>query len=106
MAAGDRKRAFGAMRAMTSFDGRPWLGEIPCPTLVVRGSEDAAVPRRHAEMLADRIPRSHLVEIEGAGHALARTHPERLAQEVERWLAGAASDAAEKQENGRQRWAG
>jgi 3-oxoadipate enol-lactonase len=74
------------MRAMISFDARPWLEMIPCPALIIRGSEDTAVPRPHAEMLAGGIPNAQLIVIEGAGHVLVWTHPEELVEEVERWL--------------------
>jgi len=82
----NRKRSVEAMRAMISFDVRPWLEMIPCPALIIRGSEDTAVPRPHAEMLAGGIPNAQLVVIEGAGHVLVWTHPEELVEDVERWL--------------------
>ena len=59
---------------------------IPCPALIIRGSEDTAVSRPHAEMLAGGIPNAQLIVIEGAGHVLVWTHPEELVEEVERWL--------------------
>jgi pimeloyl-ACP methyl ester carboxylesterase len=74
------------LREMISFDARPWLEAIPSPALIIRGSEDTAVPRPHAEMLADGIHDAQLVVIEGAGHALVWTHPKELVEEVERWL--------------------
>jgi pimeloyl-ACP methyl ester carboxylesterase len=96
MASGDKGRTVEAMRAMIRFDSRPWLAEISCPTLVIHGSEDTAVPRPHAEMLARGIPGARLAEIEGAGHALLWTHPERLVEEVERWLSEQEMSAARR----------
>ena len=86
MASSNRKRSVEEMRAMISFDARPWLEAIPSPALIIRGSEDTAVPRPHAEMLAEGIQDAKLVVIEGAGHALVWTHPMELVEEVERWL--------------------
>ena len=86
MASSNRNRSVEEMRAMISFDARGWLEEIRCPTLIIRGSEDTAVPRPHAEMLASGIPDAQLAVIEGAGHALVWTHPEGLAEVLERWL--------------------
>lgn len=86
IASGDRKSSIEAIRAMTSFDSRPWLREIACPTLVIHSSEDTAVPRHHAVMLANGIPNAEFAVIEGAGHALVWTHPQELIEEVEHWL--------------------
>jgi len=86
MASSNRSCSVEEMRAMITFDARGWLEGIPCPALVIRGSEDTAVPRPHGEMLAGGIPDAQLVVIEGAGHALVWTHPQELVEEVERWL--------------------
>jgi pimeloyl-ACP methyl ester carboxylesterase len=86
LASSNRKRSVEEMRAMISFDARPWLEAIASPALIIRGSEDTAVPRPHAQMLADGIQDARLVVIEGAGHALVWTHPKELVEEVERWL--------------------
>jgi len=91
MASSDRERSVEEMRAMISFDARQWLEMIRCRALIIRGSEDTAVPRPHAEMLAGGIPDAQLVVIEGAGHALVWTHPEELVEVVERWLRNPAS---------------
>ncbi len=85
--ANDRTTAVRAHRAMLAFDSRPWIGEIAAPTLVVCGSADRAVPRRHAEMLMGRIPRAELCTVLGAGHLLAWTHPTEFVHAVEGWLA-------------------
>jgi hypothetical protein len=43
-ASSNRKRSVEEMRAMMSFDARPWLEAIPSPALIIRGSEGTAVP--------------------------------------------------------------
>src|SRR5215208_7067830 len=59
MASSNWKRSVEEMRAMISFDARPWLEVIGSPALIIRGSEDTAVPRPHAEMLAGGIQDAH-----------------------------------------------
>jgi pimeloyl-ACP methyl ester carboxylesterase len=50
--------------------GQIWCDGIKCPTLIVAGSDDNAVPMHHAKMLHDGIAGSKLVVIESADHAL------------------------------------
>lgn len=46
------------------------ISGISVPTLVLRGTEDAAIPREGAKMLAERAPGAEFVEIPEAGHTL------------------------------------
>jgi 3-oxoadipate enol-lactonase len=82
----DRLLMVEAVRQMKAFDSREWLDQISCPTLVLCGSEDTAVPMHHARMLARGIRSSQLRVIEGAGHALLWTHPEEFVEQTELWL--------------------
>ena len=68
-----------AWRAAMAFDSRPRLGEIRCPTLVLAGAADTAVPMHHARQLHEGIAHSRLVAIDGADHAddLDRSGPLR-----------------------------
>jgi 3-oxoadipate enol-lactonase len=75
-----------AWREAMTFDSRRRLGEIRCPTLVVGGSVDDAVPLHHARMLHDGIAESELVVIEGADHALVWARPDDLVRVVEAFL--------------------
>ena len=72
---------------MIAFDSRPWIGGITAPTLVVCGSVDHAVPRRHAELLMRGVPLAELNTVLGAGHFLVWTHPEESVDAAEAWLA-------------------
>ena len=69
-----------------AFDSRHRLSEIRCPTLVVAGSNDRAVPLHHAQMLHSGISSSSLVVVEGAGHALIWTHTEDFLRLTESFL--------------------
>ncbi len=86
MADQDRKLMVCAWREAMVFDSRRRLAEIRCPTLVLAGSNDRAVPIHHARMLHERIPGSELVIIDGADHALIWTHADALVQVVEAFL--------------------
>jgi len=87
LAANDKTRMVAAVEAMKAFDSRPWLHQIRCPTLVIAGAEDTAVPLTHAHMLAERIPDAQLRVVDGAGHTLIWTHTDIFVQAVEAFLA-------------------
>jgi pimeloyl-ACP methyl ester carboxylesterase len=82
----DPKSIALAWREAMAFDSRGRLQDIKCPTLIVAGSDDEAVPMHHAKMLHDGIAGSKLVVIEGADHALLWAHPDQLVRSVEGFL--------------------
>jgi pimeloyl-ACP methyl ester carboxylesterase len=86
MADQDRKLMMAAWRETMAFDSRRRLAEIGCPTLVVAGANDQAVPIHHAKMLHDGIPGSQLVIIDGADHALIWTHSGELVRVTDEFL--------------------
>jgi len=67
-------RQFEALR---EFDGRPLLGKIRAPALVVNCTGDPSTPVRYGEELRDGIPGARLIMLDG-DHLLARTSPDRL----------------------------
>lgn len=68
------------------------LGEIHVPTLVLAGSEDFVCPPDCQRELAEGIPGSRLVIVDGAGHDPQDEQPERVLPLVRSFLA--ASTAA------------
>jgi pimeloyl-ACP methyl ester carboxylesterase len=82
----DKRRMIGAWKAAMAFDGRSRLDAIRCPTLIVAGSADGAVPMHHARLLHAGISSSRLLVIEGADHALVWSRPEALVDAVEEFL--------------------
>jgi pimeloyl-ACP methyl ester carboxylesterase len=86
MADQDRKLMASAWKETMAFDSRRRLSEIRCPTLVVAGSNDQAVPMHHAQMLHDGIQGSQLVIIKGGDHALIWTHPDEFVRVIEEFL--------------------
>lgn len=60
------------------------IGMLAVPTLLLRGTRTTLAARTVVDLLADALPNSQLVEIEGAGHLSPITH----AQEVISQIAG------------------
>lgn len=90
MANQDRDLMITAWREAMAFDSRARLGEIRCPTLIVAGAKDEAVPLHHAEMLRHGIADSRLAVIDG-NHALIWTRPEELVRVTEEFLGATSS---------------
>jgi pimeloyl-ACP methyl ester carboxylesterase len=82
----DTKSIALAWREAMAFDSRNRLHEIRCPTLIIAGSDDNAVPMHHASMLHDGIAGSKVSIIEGADHALLWAHPEKFTHAVDSFL--------------------
>jgi pimeloyl-ACP methyl ester carboxylesterase len=87
IASQDRRVMVSAWRAAMAFDSRPRLAEISCPTLILAGSDDAAVPLHHAHMLRDGIAGAKLVILDGADHALLWARPEQFLAITQGFLA-------------------
>jgi len=68
------------------FDSRDRLGEIECPTLIIAGAGDNAVPMHHARTLHAGIANSKLIVVEGADHALLWARSETLVSLAEDFL--------------------
>jgi pimeloyl-ACP methyl ester carboxylesterase len=64
-----------------SFEGLP---AIRCPTLILTGDDDRVIPGASSRVLHERIPRSDLHVIGGAGHLFFVERPE----ETQRVLSG------------------
>jgi 3-oxoadipate enol-lactonase len=86
MADQDSKLMLSAWKETMAFDSRQRLAEIACPTLIVAGSNDQAVPIHHARMLHTGISGSKLVMIDNADHALIWTHPAELLRVTDEFL--------------------
>lgn len=80
------RHAANAARLLLDFDSRPLHHQIACPTLVLQGDHDAAVPPRHGALLADSLPNAMLHTIPDGGHRMLTTHPDALIDHVLDWL--------------------
>ena len=82
----DAALMIAAWRAAMAFDSRRRLAAIRCPTLVLAGAVDTAVPMHHPRQLHDGIPGSRLVVIEGGDHALIWAMPDVFADAASAFL--------------------
>lgn len=73
-----------AVRFRDDLFGR--LGEIICPTLVLVGAEDKALPPARSRRLADALPDARFVEVPGAGHLSAQETPDAVTEALTTWL--------------------
>ena len=73
--------------AAPAVDLWPALPAIPCPTLVVRGSETDLLTPETAQRMIDALPRGELVEIARAGHMVFEDNPDDFIAAVQNWLA-------------------
>jgi 3-oxoadipate enol-lactonase len=67
-----------------SLEGR--LSKVRVPTLLLSGERDLLVSPESLQALQDGIMRSRLVKLDGCGHLAFATHPDRIADEVSRFL--------------------
>lgn len=63
------------------------LRRLSLPTLVLAGEDDAVLPRRNAEMLAETIPGAQLLAVRSAGHAMMYEYPRELAAAIDAFIA-------------------
>jgi len=56
------------LKGDASFEGK--LKEVRIPALVIHGTEDTVLPYEHGLALANEIPNSSLLSLEGSGHEI------------------------------------
>lgn len=74
--------------AAPAVDLWPALERIPCPTLVVRGTETDLLTQETAKQMIDVLAQGTLVEIERAGHMVFEDNPSDFIAAVKGWLVG------------------
>lgn len=77
MRQGNPIAALEAGWAVGRFDSRPWIGEVNVPTAVLITTLDRVVPPDRQRELANAIPDSIALDIEG-DHAICATDPDRF----------------------------
>jgi pimeloyl-ACP methyl ester carboxylesterase len=65
-----------------SGNRRPGLASITAPTLVIHGNEDPLLPLEHGKDIADNIPESEMLIIDGMGHCLPRAAWPRIVDAI------------------------
>lgn len=64
----------------------PWLNQITCPCLVLTGDEDAACNPRLNKFIAQQLPNSTLVILDGLKHSILVEAAERVLPHVRTFL--------------------
>ncbi len=86
------------LAGLARYDQRPAVGVLRAvPVLVLAGTEDATIPARSAERLAEQIgDLATLVLVNGAGHMVNLTHPDTVNSALEQLLARVRADSDER----------
>ena len=66
---------------VVQVEGR--LQQIALPTLLIHGTADVITPLLNSQNLAQKIPNSRLVTIEGAGHVPTMTRPAEIVRAID-----------------------
>ena len=72
--------------ACDKFDVMNELQNIKVPTLIIVGTEDIMTPVKYSQFLANKIPGSKLVVIQGATHGVAQEKPTEVNTAIEEFL--------------------
>jgi pimeloyl-ACP methyl ester carboxylesterase len=70
------------------FDVMEQVQNIKVLTLIIVGTEDIMTPVKYAQYLANKIPGSKLVIINGATHSVAMEKPDEVNEAIKEWVAG------------------
>ncbi len=71
---------------MAGVDLRPQLNQILHPTLILHGEADKIVPLASSKWLSTQLVDCHLHVVKGAGHVPTVTHPQEVAQQINRFF--------------------
>jgi class 3 adenylate cyclase len=84
------------LRALLSIDVRDILPSVRVPTLLIHRSGDRAIPAEGSRYMAEHIPDSRYVELEGVDHLWFVGDVDAIFDEVEEFLTGARRNVALK----------
>jgi 3-oxoadipate enol-lactonase len=68
------------------LDSLPLLSEINCPTLILVGEQDGLTPPADAKLMAEKIKKSQIEIIPGAGHLSNLEQPDHFTKAVRKFL--------------------
>ena len=75
-----------------NIDTTEMLKTIRVPTLIVHNARDAFIPVEFSRYIAERIPGSKLVELDGDDHLFWFSNPDEVVAELESFLIGIRSE--------------
>ena len=64
----------------------PKLQNITAPTLLIWGAQDRETPLSDGELMARTLPNAKLVVFDDARHSPQLTHPQKVAEEIKKFL--------------------
>ncbi|MCL5123228.1 MAG: alpha/beta hydrolase [Deltaproteobacteria bacterium] len=76
----------GDLSACDQFDVMDTVHRVSVPTLIVVGQEDQLTPVKYSRFLAEKIERSNLVIIPGAGHLVMLERPNEFNEATQKFL--------------------
>lgn len=77
---------YGDFLACNDFSLMDRLDEIQLSTLIISGTEDRLTPAKYSQFMADSIPHSCLLTIDGAGHMIMLEEPEKVASSITKFV--------------------
>lgn len=92
-----RSTPAASARLVESMWGLNLLDQLPRvrqPALVIHGRDDVVVPLVAGQLIADGIPNSRMVVIDGCGHVPTLTFPDVVVAEISSFLEQVAASAA------------
>ena len=82
----DGRSAVQLLECVESVQVEQGLTQIHHPTLLIHGSRDVITPIASSQNLAQKLPNSKLVTIEGAGHVPTVTRPTEVVRAIEEFF--------------------
>ncbi|MBI3169682.1 MAG: alpha/beta hydrolase [Chloroflexi bacterium] len=76
----------GDYLACNQFDVTAQLAQIPTPTLILCGADDAMTPPKYSHYLKDHLPNAQLHILEKTGHMLTLEQPDAVAKLLKKFL--------------------
>jgi pimeloyl-ACP methyl ester carboxylesterase len=76
----------GDFLACDAYDEANLLGRIKAPTLIICGAEDKMTPVRYSQVMNERIKKSLLHVVDGAGHNVMIEQPLTVANLLQLFL--------------------
>ncbi len=74
------------LRAAGDHSAEEWLGDVNVPVLVVAGEMDTFTPASLSEWMAERIPSSELLMVEGGSHVAPIEQPELMRERIRAFI--------------------
>lgn len=99
--AGRLHEMFAGWKNSAPADGIPdSFGHIAAPTLVMHGQQDRVIHPSTGRALANQIPRSRLIELDGIGHVPQIEAPKSVGRAIEAFLRSVDRDAVDAERPG------